>query len=401
MSDHFSGPRALAGPTCDIIDFYAFPSPERPGTLVLVMDIHPNAPPTARFSDAICYRFRLRPVTKAGVGAQTGFALGHKEVVFDCRFDTPRGEGLAAAQSGRLVTPSGETIQFTWDDPRGGTGDGIRVFAGLRADPFFLDGGALRKFMAGRMEFTSPGQLAGPGANCLTIVVEFGCAAFLPGDEGPLFAAVAETLTDGKLAIRLERVGRPEVKNMGLFVKGHDMVNREIELRDLYNLEDPFHVGPDYLSDYRCRLSANLAFYDGLNGKVEWPLTAAGVHPLTELLLADFLVVDVSKPYAEDSFLEIEQAMLAARDHASCGGRSLNDDVMDTLYTLYVNAGKGTRISDGVDQGTQPVLKVFPYLAPAHPHSEVPMAAAAPHAKNTYVVNTEHGHEHRTFGRKS
>ena len=34
MSDHFSGPRALAGPAGDISDVYAFPSPKRPGHLV-------------------------------------------------------------------------------------------------------------------------------------------------------------------------------------------------------------------------------------------------------------------------------------------------------------------------------------------------------------------------------
>ena len=30
MSDHISGPRALADPIADITDVYAFPSPERP-----------------------------------------------------------------------------------------------------------------------------------------------------------------------------------------------------------------------------------------------------------------------------------------------------------------------------------------------------------------------------------
>ena len=38
MSDHISGPRALADPIADITDVYAFPSPEHPGHLVLVMD---------------------------------------------------------------------------------------------------------------------------------------------------------------------------------------------------------------------------------------------------------------------------------------------------------------------------------------------------------------------------
>jgi hypothetical protein len=31
MSDHISGPRAIAGPVSDITDTYAFPSPESPG----------------------------------------------------------------------------------------------------------------------------------------------------------------------------------------------------------------------------------------------------------------------------------------------------------------------------------------------------------------------------------
>ena len=40
MSDHFSGPRAIAGPAGDITDLWAFPSPERPGHLVLVAGVH-------------------------------------------------------------------------------------------------------------------------------------------------------------------------------------------------------------------------------------------------------------------------------------------------------------------------------------------------------------------------
>ena len=47
MSDHISGPRALAEPIADITDFYAFPSPERAGHVVLVMNTLPFAPPTA------------------------------------------------------------------------------------------------------------------------------------------------------------------------------------------------------------------------------------------------------------------------------------------------------------------------------------------------------------------
>ena len=71
-------------------------------------------------------------------------------------------------------------------------------------------------------------------------------------------------------------------------------------------------------------------------------------------MLADFLVVDVTKPYAEQgSFLEIELAACAGRSRTKpAGGRALNDDVMDTMFTLLINAGNGPTIRDGVDQST-------------------------------------------------
>ena len=53
MADHFSGPRALTDPASDITDVYAFPSPERPGHLVLVLDVFPATAATALFSDAL------------------------------------------------------------------------------------------------------------------------------------------------------------------------------------------------------------------------------------------------------------------------------------------------------------------------------------------------------------
>ena len=122
-----------------------------------------------------------------------------------------------------------------------------------------------------------------------------------------------------------------EIKNVIMGMKQYDPVNRDLEIRDLYNLEDAFHLSKEYGGAYRARLNANLAFYDRLDGKIDWPLGPDGAHPLTELLLADYLVVDVSRPFAADSYFEIEQATLAGRPYETCGGRSLNDDVMDTL----------------------------------------------------------------------
>ena len=173
--------------------------------------------------------------------------------------------------------------------------------------------------------------------------------------------------------MRFERVGRPEVKNLMLAPKQFDTVNRDLEIRDLYNMEDAFHLAEAYQGAYRARLNANLAFWDSLDGATDWHTNGDGSHPLTELVLADYLVVDIAKPYAETgSFLEIERAARERRDHVTCGGRAPNDDVMDTIFTELVNAGRGPRISDGVNQATRPASQTFPYLASPNPNPPQP-----------------------------
>jgi hypothetical protein len=374
VSDHISGPRALAEPIADITDVYAFPSPERSGHLVLVLNTLPFAQPSARFSDGLVYRFRLRPLAVGAGDDPALFVVGAEEFAFDCVFSAPVGGNGAGGsqQEGACTTPAGDTLSFSVNDERGGSAHSVRVFAGPRWDPFIMDApAALETIATGKLAFTDPGSIFLDGKNVLSLVVEVDCARVFGGAE--LVGVVAETLTRGRLSVRLERVGRPEVKNLMLAPKQFDPVNRDLEIRDLYNLEDAFQLAPAYQGAYRARLNANLAFWDGLDGNQDWPVDQNGAHSLTELLLADFLVVDVTKPYAEQgSFLEVELATRAARAHQTCGGRALNDDVIDTLFTLLVNAGNGPRIRDGVDQATRPAARTFPYLASPNPDPPKP-----------------------------
>jgi hypothetical protein len=374
MSDHISGPRALAEPVADITDFYAFPSPERPGHLVLVMNTMPFANPSQLCSDALIYRFRLRPLTLGARADPLPFTVGADEFAFDVVFSDPGdgNEGQGPVQQGTCTAPAGETVCFTVNDERGDSVHGVRLFAGARWDPFILDAAAaLETISTGKLAFTDPGAIFLDGKNVLSLVVEFDCARMLNGAE--LVGVVAETLTRGKLSVRFERVGRPEVKNLMLAPKQFDPVNRDLEIRDLYNAEDAFGLSQAYAGAYRARLNANLAFWDGLDGHVDWPADDRGRHPLTELLLADFLAVDVTRPYAEQgSFLEIELAARAGYTHQTCGGRALNDDVMDTLFTLLINAGNGQPVRDGVDQATRPASRTFPYLAAPNPDPPQP-----------------------------
>jgi hypothetical protein len=357
----------LAVPAADITDLYAFASPERPGHLALVLNTLPFAQPSDSFSDGLIYRFRIRPLAALSTGPFVPFALSDDEFVVDFVFaaPTPTGLGGGVVQDGSCRIPSGETVPF-----RVGVdceAPGVRVFAGVRWDPFIMDAPAAVKTIETEvLAFRDRSSIFLDGKNVLSIVVELDSARLLGGVEQ--VAVIGETLTRGKLMVRMERTGRPEVKNLLLAPKPFDPVNQDLEIRDLYNSEDAFCLGETYKGAYRARLNANLRFWDGLDGKADWPDLENGAHPLTELVLADFLAVDLTRPYVEHgSFLEIELAGREGRSHQTCGGRSLNDDVMDTLFTLWVNGGNGPRIRDGVDQASVPATTVFPYLAALNP----------------------------------
>src|SRR6476659_6747340 len=111
MTDHNSSPRAVAEPAIDIGDLYVFPSPSRPGQLVLVMTVFPNAQPGALFSDAASYWFRNRPVTIPASGPGSRFEVGGEQYDITCMFAAPvttDGAGNAV-QEGMCTLPNGAT----------------------------------------------------------------------------------------------------------------------------------------------------------------------------------------------------------------------------------------------------------------------------------------------------
>src|SRR3954465_10629480 len=131
MSAPIPGPRALADPIADITDVYAFPSPEREGRLVLVMNTLPFAEPEQPLSEGLIYRFRLRPLAPRDDEGRAPFAVQEEELRFDCVFSEPDVDG---AQEGVCTGPGGEQLSFAVNDVAGGERDGIRAFAGVRWD---------------------------------------------------------------------------------------------------------------------------------------------------------------------------------------------------------------------------------------------------------------------------
>src|SRR4051812_50211006 len=131
MSDHISGPRALAEPIADITDVYAFPSPERPDHLVLVMNTLPFAQPSDVLSDGLVYRFRLRPLTAGTPASPVPFTVGSEEFVVDCVFSPPTAAagGPGVQQAGTCTPPVGEGIPVRLHREQGGARAWGRGFA--------------------------------------------------------------------------------------------------------------------------------------------------------------------------------------------------------------------------------------------------------------------------------
>jgi hypothetical protein len=138
----------------------------------------------------------------------------------------------------------------------------------------------------------------------------------------------------------------------------HDPRTKGVELRDLYNKEDAFALSREYRPLYESRIDANLAFFDGLDGKTAWPLGPDGRHPL--------------RP---GKFLEIERSLVDTRPHESPGGRWLDDDILDEMLTLFVNGGRGERLGDGVHAPSKPASLSFPYVREPNKRTDLALPA--------------------------
>src|ERR1700747_1839010 len=187
MSDHFSGPAVMGDPAVDITDFYAFPSPQRPGNLVLIMDAFPLATSQSFFSDVVTYRFRLRPLTASGSSVTPGAAEYTIDITFS---DVAEGTSV---QKGNVVTSDGREEKFVAVEPF--EKDRLRIFAGLVSDPFFMDvEAAIRTDISGKLSFNTATNTVN-FRDVLSIVVEVPFASILEGFNGAtMIAAISENI---------------------------------------------------------------------------------------------------------------------------------------------------------------------------------------------------------------
>jgi hypothetical protein len=149
-ADHVDGPRASADPSADITDVFAWMTPDAE-RLILVMDLVRNADTGARFSDSVQYVFHTTSSPSFGAPAS-------KEETIVCEFD--------AAQNVKCWAAGEAFVQGDASSPAGLTNDDVtlRVFAGLRNDPFFFNLAGFRE--TARTVTAAAGSLTFDAAGC-------------------------------------------------------------------------------------------------------------------------------------------------------------------------------------------------------------------------------------------
>jgi len=357
MSDHVDGPRSIGDPPADLTDLFAFTSPENPAHTVLAACVFPSAGEDAIFSNIIDYSIAVRRVTVAGVGNAAKFEPAGEEVRFSFRFETLKRDAAGKViQRGICKLPGDRELSLTVNNEKGSwmpEGD-VRVFAGLRSDPFYLAWNAAElKKLPNLLQHT----------NVLCIVVEFDTLRVLDPMKGSLFGAIAETVPPQQRSLiappvpRIDWIGRPEQTNIRL---NNPALSGIDDLRDLWNQQMPFAIPKELQPLFLKRLKGSFADWDMRDGKADW--TPEALEANAKVFLDDFLLFDVTKPITDQSHLEIEKSTLNGRPYQTGGGRTVDANCIDILLTWLVNRDREF-LQGGATGATKPGMKIFPYFA--------------------------------------
>src|SRR6478672_10369679 len=358
MSDHVDGPRSIGEPAADLTDLFAFTSPESPARTVLAMCVFPSAGEDAIFSNVIDHTIAVRRVAVGGVGDAARFQPADEELRFTFRFEALQRDSAGnVTQTGVCILPGGRTLSLTVNDEKGAsTAEGdVRVFAGLRSDPFYL------AWIASTLEKV-PNLLQHD--NVLCIVVELDTRRVLDPAKGSLFGAIAETVPVpqpagriGHPVARIDWVGRPEQTNVRL---NNPALTGVDDLRDLWNQQTPFAIRKELQPLFLRRLKDSFVDWDMRDGKADWTPEALAAN--ANVFLDDFLLFDVAKPINDESHLEIEKSTLSGRPYQTGGGRTVDANSIDILLTWLVNRDREFLLG-GATGATKPGMEVFPYFA--------------------------------------
>ena len=176
-ADHIDSPLVQDDAGADIADVYTFLSPQRPDNIVLPMTLHGFIPPEESsisiFDPGVLYQFKIDTDGDAVedlVIQAVARGKGRRQVMQFIGPVRPKATGTDAVLRGglRVTVPVSTTPKAVVKSRRG-----IKVFAGVRDDPFFFDFGQFVAILNGdATSFNDPGFDSFAGFNVYTIVVE-------------------------------------------------------------------------------------------------------------------------------------------------------------------------------------------------------------------------------------
>jgi hypothetical protein len=444
-ASHREAPITALDQKADITDWFAFVSPEHPDRVILILNIDPfleptNGPNYFPFDPNILYEmkidnnqdgypditFQFQFQTQIqNPGLFTGFAGGIAGIPPITALEGPSSVGLNLRQtySVNMVTRSnneqlnnGQTLYAVptnvgprtmpdYDALRSQgiytLANGIRVFAGTVADPFFIDLGAnfdslnYRQAAGGGVlppaidaddqHNYAPNALAGFNVNSIALEVPI---ALLTSDGNlhPASSAAAVIGTWGTTSRRrvsvlgeaTERGGWAQVQRLG-----NPLINELIigtGSKDRFSMDAP--ANDAQFSNFF--LNPLLATVLGTIGVPVPPAPRTDLLPLVQYMapicpgctpaqagpVADLLRLNTGIPPAAPG-TQKRLAFIAGDSAGYPNGRRPQDDVVDislrAVGGILANSKKyGTLLGDGVNVSSSPLQSTFPFLGDAY-----------------------------------
>jgi hypothetical protein len=325
----------------DINDVYVFQGSD-PSRTVLAMTTNPavNVPsvdPMATFGTNVRYILNVD---------RTGDAI--QDMAYVIRFGPASGGGQAytvTRYSGANARSLNAGAVVGWGSTAGtgiGTGkDGLKVFAGVRSDPFFFDltGFVGTVFGLGTDSLGDNPSDFFAGLNTNAIVLE------VPDDAlGATHVGVwgQTTWWNGSTWMPGDQMGRPAINT----VFNNPLVDGNAgTTKNRFNATPPSQQRTAFGGQFKANIVATLENINAALGTGCTDYDAATANAIANILLPDVITYDVTTAAA-----------------GPLNGRALADDVIDVELGLTTN---GCVSSDGVGPHSD-YLAQFPYLGQAH-----------------------------------
>ncbi len=328
-SDHADTAENVNRAGADLNDLYIFPSPENPNNVVLAMDVWGLIPAgqTRSFDPRVLYQFKIDT---------TGDSV--EDLVIQAKF-----EGTGPRQRVRIagpIRPDRRGTQSVFMDPLPILGRvnqpfapsptaGLRVFAGVREDPFFLDLEQFYAILPDRMtpltlrqvNLPDPNTPKAPGwrlpgaardffnnLNTLAIVVELPRAQL---GGGVIRVWITASVLEGSSNNyrQQSRMARPLTSE----VLG-TVTNRDHEKKNKQNPRE------DIGGTLEREVEDFLVFPAERSEAIR--------NVIRSVLIPDVMIVDLSQT-GEAAFLGFETGGATSDTRSRFGGRKLIDDVVD------------------------------------------------------------------------